>query len=150
MTPMPYSQPQDLRLLLDERRLLELADERGLAAWDDPAVQQVLCEAIAAADREIDAYAGAVRPVPLVPVPPLAARLSARVAVYNLHRRRPHLELGEWGKEYERCLRLLERIAEGKVSLTASAAQPVQAETGAGVSVAAEAPQFGPEIWEGY
>lgn len=145
-----YSTPSDLAKLIDERTLLQLADDSGLAGLDDERVQAVLAEAIEQADREIDSYVCMALPVPLFPVPDLVANLSAKIAAYNLFRRRPHLELGEWGKEYDRCLRLLERIAQRKVVLESPDAEPAQAEPDSGVSVSAPAAHFGGRLWEEY
>ncbi len=108
-----YCAVADLEKLVAPGQLRQLADD-GPGA---PAPEEVMAEAIDQADREIDAYLGTVREVPLDPVPPLVANLSAKIAVYNLHRRRTHLDLGEWAEEYKRALRLLERIAAGDVSL---------------------------------
>lgn len=105
-----YSTATDLKKLVSPEVLAQLADDGpGAAATAD----EVIAEAIDQADREIDAYVGAVMPVPLDPVPLLVANLSPKIALYNLFRRRPHLEAGEWGDEYKRCVRLLERIARG-------------------------------------
>jgi phage gp36-like protein len=108
-----YSIASDLEKLLEPDAIRQLADDGPGAA--EPEV--VIAEAIEQADREIDTYLNMVMEVPVDPVPPLVANLSAKIAVYNLHRRRSHLEVGEWGEEYKRCLKLLERIADGKLTI---------------------------------
>ncbi|WP_449246463.1 gp436 family protein [Desulfarculus baarsii] len=108
-----YCTPADLEKLLAPETLGQLADDGP----GGPAPEAVLLEAIEQADREIDAYLGVARAVPLEPAPAIVANLSAKIAVYNLYRRRPHLEAGEWAGEYQRALKLLERIAEGRLSL---------------------------------
>jgi phage gp36-like protein len=110
-----YSTATDLQKLLEPDALRQLADDGPGGATSE----EVMAEAIEQADREIDSYLNMVMEVPVDPVPPLAANLSAKIAIYNLHRRRSHLEVGEWGKEYERCVKLLQRIAEGKLTLGA-------------------------------
>lgn len=116
-----YSAVTDLERLLAPEQLRQLADD-GLGS---PEPEVVMAEAIEQADREIDAFLGMVLAVPLEPVPPLVANLSAKIAVYNLFRRRSHLELGEWAGEYSRAVKLLERIARGDLSLGQPAADQV-------------------------
>ncbi|MCB2186947.1 MAG: DUF1320 domain-containing protein [Deltaproteobacteria bacterium] len=108
-----YSSETDLKRLLSPDTLRQLADD-GLGGLPP---EEVIAEAIEQADREIDAYLGLVMTVPLAATPPLAANLSAKIAAYNLHRRRSHLELGEWAEEYKRCLKLLEKIGSGELTL---------------------------------
>jgi phage gp36-like protein len=146
---MAYSFLEDIQALINDDLILQLADDSGLAALADEKVQSVINGAIQRADREIDAYVSAVKPVPLSPVPPLINNLSSKIAVYNLHRRRPHLDLGEWKDEYSRCLKLLERIAGGRVPLTPEGDEPEQAEAAAGVSVTTGRQRF-ESIWDEY
>jgi phage gp36-like protein len=113
-----YCTSDDLTRLLPESELLELADDDGVASLDDPGVQAVLAEAIDQADREIDAYVGMVKAVPLDPVPPLVANLSAKIAVHGLYIRRPGLSIPDSIAEaYKQALQMLGRIAAGKLSL---------------------------------
>ncbi|WP_044347259.1 DUF1320 domain-containing protein [Dethiosulfatarculus sandiegensis] len=108
-----YASKADLDKLIAPDLIDQLCDDGpGGQAPDD-----VIAEAIEQADREIDAYLGQISPVPLSPVPPIANMISAKIAIYNLHRRRPHLELGEWGEEYKRCVKLLEKIAKKEISI---------------------------------
>ncbi len=164
-----YCAFEDLRRLLGDRRLLELGEDTGkvsearfqelLAALDDSGAERSaaenallanLEEAIDAADREIDGWVSVVAPVPLADPPGIVANLSAKIAVYNLHRRRPHLELGEWKEEYERALKTLERIAQGRIPLApATVDNPVRAE-GPGVSVVSGEQEFGDDLRRRY
>jgi len=108
-----YSTASDLEKLLAPDTIRQLADD-GLGAAEP---EVVIAEAIEQADREIDSYLGMVMDLPLDTVPPIITNLSAKIAAYNLHRRRSHLELGEWGKEYDRCLKVLQNIATGKLTI---------------------------------
>lgn len=123
-----YATVDDLLKLLPESQALGLADDDLSGSLADPAVATVLAEAIEQADREIDAYVGAVRPVPLDPVPALVANISAKLAVHNLYLRRQGLDEPDvWQRETARCLRLLEQVATGKIALgaeTGTTAQP--------------------------
>jgi len=141
-----YCTTTDLEKLLAPDVLRQLADDGP----GGPQPEAVMLEAIEQADREIDSYLGVVVPVPLEPVPPLVANLSAKIAVYNLHRRRSHLELGEWGKEYDRALKLLERIARGEVSMgpTAENGEPAEPLNPGRAAVETRRPEFPDGEWE--
>ncbi|GAU08139.1 DUF1320 domain-containing protein [Desulfoplanes formicivorans] len=112
-----YSAIEDLKKLLSESELLDLADDAGSGSLEDETVQAVLEEAIDAADREIDAYVGTVQTVPLAdPVPGLIANISAKLAVHHLYLRRPGVaEPDSWQREHSRCSKLLESIVSGKI-----------------------------------
>lgn len=126
-----YSTVPDLLKLLPESEALQLADDNLSGSLTDPAVAAVLSEAIEQADREIDAYVGAVRPVPLEPIPALVANISAKLAVHTLYLRRPGVDEPEaWQRETARCLRLLESIATGKIALGAEPGGSVQPDGG--------------------
>lgn len=110
---MAYSTIDDMNKLLPLPMLINLSnDTAGAVAVNQDNVD----EAISQADREIDAYLILVTSVPLDPIPPLVNNLSAKMAIWNLHLRK-YFESGIWRKTYEDCLRLLQRIAEGKLSL---------------------------------
>jgi len=145
-----YASAADLVKLIPERELLQLADDTtaGDAGLDDPIVAAVLAEAIDQAGREADAYLASRYPVPMDPVPPLVANLAAKMAVWNLHARRG-AESKAWEGHYERCLKLLERIAEGKLRLGAEdAASQAAPEADGGLSVSAPEAVFGDSAWE--
>lgn len=164
-----YSSVSDSFKHLGVSRVLQLADDSGrvtesrlLAILEDPGLARTAEEAatvaaveecIDQADREIDAFVSVVMPVPLgtdgAAVPGIVANLSGKISAYNLHRRRPHLELGEWKEEYARCIRQLERIAQGKLPLTATAEAPAQAQP-VGVTVTAPGRIFGDDLMERY
>ena len=147
---MSYCTAQDLVPLLPERELLQLADDSPdySGTLESPAVLAVRAEAVDQAGREIDAHVSvAGLAVPLDPVPPLVANIAAKLAVANLFIRRGQKN-DVWEAEAARCRRLLERIADGKLQLGAPAEdQAAPADSGAGISVAAPAQQFGPATW---
>ena len=135
-----YCQPTDLEKLVSAELLGQLADD-GPGATATP--DQIIAEAIDQADGEIDGYVGVVLPVPLSPAPRLVANLSAKIAAYNLFRRRPHLEAGEWKEEYARALRLLERIARGEISMGPKEGETAAALEPNGLAVVTKASHFG-------
>ena len=115
-----YSTVAQILKLLPEYEVLQLADDDAAGLVDDPAVTAVLEEAIEQSDREIDAYVGTVKRVPLSPVPALIENLSTKLAIHHLYLRRPGVEEPDtWQRETTRCMRLLEAIATGKMALGA-------------------------------
>ncbi len=123
---MAYAVPDDLKLLCAERELVQMVKDGAGQGWGHTHVQAALAEAIDHADGEIDAYVGVRMDVPLDPVPRLIANISAKIAVYNLMRRRASVP-DHWQSEYRRCLEILKSIAHGKLALGA-------AESGAAVT----------------
>ncbi len=109
-----YCDLEDMKKLLPEAMLINLSnDTAGATAVD----QDNIDEAIDQADREIDAYLHiAGHSVPIDPVPPLVKNLSAKMAIWNLHLRK-YFDSDIWRETYKSCIRTLERIAEGKLSL---------------------------------
>jgi phage gp36-like protein len=99
-----------------ETELIQLTDRDGSAG---AIVAAVLERAIGDAQAEIDAYlrtAGYV--VPLDPVPELVSRIAADLARYYLYDKQATDEVA---KRYEHQVKLLQRIADGDVSLGAGA-----------------------------
>lgn len=159
---MPYSQISDLTSLLPVREILQLADDVGGLEESDldaaaaggealtpaqAALRKVLLDAIEAADREIDGYAGLVRAVPMAAPPRIVRNMSARLAICNLFARRPHLEPGTWKDAAAGIRRTLEKIADGRLSLGAAPGETAQPEAGA-VEIVAPSRIFGPGAWE--
>ena len=142
-----YSAIDDLKNLLSETELLQLADDSGQASGlGDETVQAVLNEAIDQADREIDAFAGLVQSVPLDPVPGLAANLSARIAIHTLYTRRSTVP-DDWQRDYERCQKLLEMIGRGNLKL--GPAQGGTSSPSGGVKYSSGSKKFGDlgDLW---
>jgi phage gp36-like protein len=119
-----YSTVSAIVKLLPEYEILKLADDESAGVLTDPAVTAVLEEAIEQADREIDAYVGTVKTVPLTSVPALIENLSTKLAIHNLYLRRPGVDEPEtWQRETARCMRLLEAVATGKMALGAESGE---------------------------
>ncbi len=88
---------------------------------DDPAAATidtaVFATHIEEAEAEVDAYLGARFALPLDTVPVLVRRLSARIARYRLYASRPgEVEAGVRA-DYDAAVRMLERIAEGRLEI---------------------------------
>jgi phage gp36-like protein len=111
---MAYCLLADMEKLLPATMLINLStDVSGATVADATNIS----ESIDQADREIDAYLRIANySVPMSPVPPLIANLSAKMAIWNLHLRK-YFDSPIWRETYKDCLKLLERIAEGKLTL---------------------------------
>ncbi len=112
---MSYCTQDDILERISEAELIQLTDDENTGSAD----ADTITRAIADADEEIDSYVGVRHIVPLDPVPALARKLSAEMAIYNLFGRRQagppeHIE-----KRYNAAVRLLELIAKGQASLGA-------------------------------
>lgn len=111
---MAYCTVNDMAKLLPASMLINLSNDVSGSTIIN---QTNADECIDQADREIDAYVAlAGYAVPMDPVPPLIANLSAKIAIWNLHLRK-YFDSEIWRETYKQCLRTLERIAEGKLSI---------------------------------
>jgi phage gp36-like protein len=111
---MGYCTLTDMEKLLPSSMLINLSTDTSGATVADTAN---IAEAIDQADREIDAYLLIAKySVPMSPIPPLVTNLSTKMAIWNLHLRK-YFDNPQWRETYKGCLKLLERIAEGKLSL---------------------------------
>ncbi len=111
---MAYCTQEDISGQLDTTILTQLTDDSGAGQFDPDVVDA----AIADADAEIDGYCGARYPVPFAPVPPMIAKLSTDIAVYNLFARRDNVPEAR-AKRYDNAIRFLTAVAAGKISLGA-------------------------------
>ena len=110
---MAYCTVTDMKKLIPETILINLSNDIPGAVVVN---QTNIDEVIDVADREIDAYAiMAGYDVPMDPVPPMAANLSAQMAIWKLHLRK-YFASDVWERAYDKCLKTLEKIAEGKLS----------------------------------
>ncbi|WP_029896819.1 phage protein Gp36 family protein [Desulfohalovibrio reitneri] len=118
-----YCTPDDMRTWLPENELIQLADDSldGSGTWES--VAEVLEDAIERGSAEVDGYLETVMELPLpTPLPGLVKSLAARLAVSALLLRRGALG-PDWEAERARCLRTLERIADGRLRLGAEPAE---------------------------
>jgi len=119
---MAYSTQDDIEKQIPEEILIELTDDAGTGEVDTDNIDR----AIEDADDEIDSFLSLAYTLPLASTPGLVRRMSVDLAVCNLYSRRPHLEIPESRKE--RCdsdRKLLEKIAQGKLSLGGDFPDPV-------------------------
>jgi phage gp36-like protein len=118
---MPYCNTNDLLKLVTEDVLIQLSDLENTGAID----ADVIAEAIETSDAQIDGYiANKVADVPLIQVPALITKISAKMTLHELYSNRTMTfapdNIASWYKE---CLRMLEAIRSGKLQIDFGTAQ---------------------------
>jgi phage gp36-like protein len=142
---MAYSTLADLQKLISPTALIELSDDSGTYVAVD---SDNIAEAIDQADREIDAYVGMVRAVPLATVPALITNLSAQMAIWRLHVRKS-VQSDIWYAAYQECIELLKLIAAGKTTIGADD-QEVQEGPPSSHSIGSRDQKFTSTVWGTY
>jgi len=126
---MAYSTLDDLLEKISRDELIELAcdirpDDYETDEAYQEAVEQELQEKIARAiedaDSEIDSYCGERYSLPFSPVPTLIRKLSVDIAIYGLFARRQGAP-EDRKIRYDNAVKLLLKLAEGTLTLGASA-----------------------------
>lgn len=112
-----YCTLNDLKLAIDEARLLELTDDEGLGAINQARIDA----AIGTAQGEVDGWLQERYDVPLDPVPALIKGACVDVALFHLYSRRMETMPDVRIKRYDNAIKLLARIADGKISLGVTA-----------------------------
>jgi phage gp36-like protein len=112
---MAYCTQADILKRLTENELLALADDDNDGSVD----ADIVTEAIADADAEIDGYVGTRHAVPLATVPALVLRLSVTIAINNLYLRRTGSLPDSVKTAYDRAVAMLRDISKGTLSLGA-------------------------------
>lgn len=115
---MAYTIQDDLLTMISPGELAALSAETG----DEPD-SQVVAEAIARADAEIDAACGLRYLVPFSPVPERVKSLSADLAIYHLYSRRGAAP-AVWRQKYEDAQAFLKQVAAGQATLAGSGGEP--------------------------
>ena len=115
---MPYSSIDDLRDLMTDGDLVALTDDANTGVVD--AVRAA--KAIDDADALIDGYLDKRYTLPLSTVPTVITSISADIANYNLHSRRPGAMNDVIVERNKGAIRLLSDIAKGIVTIGATAA----------------------------
>ncbi len=105
---MAYSTLNDLLTMIPLKELAELTTDSG-----DTPDSQVVAEAIARADAEIDAYVGVRYALPFSTVPDQVRGLSVDMALYHLYSRRS-VAPAVRRQKYEAALSFLKQVAAGE------------------------------------
>lgn len=114
---MAYCAQDDIEKLIPEQELAELTAESG-----DTPDSDVVTEAIAKADAEIDSYLGVKYTVPFSSAPARVKSLSEDIAIYYLYARRsvaPELRQ----KNYDNAISFLRDVAAGRAVLIDGSAE---------------------------
>jgi phage gp36-like protein len=112
---MAYVTIIELKKYLPEQTIMQLTDDENVGQI----CQEIVDEAIANAQALIDVYMRGRYPAEIADadVPPFIADMTAKVACYNLYRRKISLTMPEViTNEYKDCLSMLRDIQSGKVT----------------------------------
>lgn len=110
---MAYCAQADITKMLSEAELAELTAESGSTPDAD-----VVSEAIAHADAEIDSYLSVRYTLPLSATPARVKTLSVALALYYLFSRRPTIGLPETVRNnYRDAVQFLRDVAQGKAQI---------------------------------
>jgi len=144
---MPYCTLDDIKALLPEDVLIQLADDEGLGVVNQTRVD----EAVAQSDAEIDSYCGGRYQVPVAPAPELLKKLSVDIAIYNLYSRTVMTMPEVRGERYRNAIRQLEGIAKGLISLgVGSTPEPADSGSGAETNKPTDTNVFSRDKMEGF
>ena len=113
---MSYCTIDDIKKQVFEDELIRLTDEAGTGEIDTTKVDT----AIETAEVEIDAYLGEQYTLPLSPVPPIVTKLAVDLAIRNLYLLGPGGVPKSREDQAANAVRLLEKIAGGKLTLGAN------------------------------
>lgn len=109
-----YGSIGDLKKSVPERTLAQLTDDEAGTDLQD----EVVNEAIMAADEVIDAHLAGSYDLPFAETPPILKRISADIAIFHLWCRRPEGEVPEAIEtKYKNAVRMLEAFQSGKLTL---------------------------------
>lgn len=123
---MAYCTLDDILKMIPQSVVIQLTDDEGAGAVNTVRVD----EAIDGAAAEVDGYCATRYSVPLNPVPAVIGKLSADLAIYNLYARVVETIPDTRKKQRDDAIRLLERIADGRVQLGSTGLEPVSAPQG--------------------
>lgn len=113
---MAYSTQADLEKRISEIELFQLTSDDTDAEEADG---DVIAEAIADADEEINSFVGVRYPVPFTTVPGRLKTISADIALYNLFSRRGDVVPEIRTERYKSAIRFLQDVGKGTATLGA-------------------------------
>lgn len=141
---MNYCTLEDIRGHISEARLVEITDDTHPNATGS--VQATVVEkAINESSDIIDAYIGKRFKLPLPGIPSVLRTICVDLSIYNLYERVTEMDISEGMKlRYNNAIKMLERIAEGEMSIGIAPEEPI-AETGFAVASNGREPMFSME-----
>lgn len=141
---MSYATLTDIRKQIFEDELIRLTDEDRTNTVDEVKVTN----AIETADVEIDAYLGEKYTLPMADAPPILTKLSVDLAIRNLYLLAPGGIPEDRDTQAKNCVRMLEKIANG--SLTLGASDPQNGSTENAVTMSASPRLFSRDKLRGF
>jgi len=111
---MSYCVKDDLLGQISLDQLIQLTDDNSTHVENS----ELITQAIADADGEIDGWVGKRISVPLSPVPDIVRKMSTDIAIYNLFARRQGAPEDRKDR-YKNAITFLRSVAEGKATLGA-------------------------------
>ncbi len=112
---MGYCTIDDLKVSIPEKRLIELTDDNDTGAYNEVLINEIIKKA----ENEINGYCQERYDVPFVTVPGLIKDFCIELSIYKLYLRRENIP-DEIQKNYEKLIKKLRDIADGKISLGTS------------------------------
>lgn len=107
-----YCVQADILKLLPESTLIRLTDDEDSGSINADRVT----EAIASAAEEMDSYLGVKYDLPITSTVPLLGKINVDMAIFNLYSRIKETVPETRQTRYERAIKLLEDIRDGKLS----------------------------------
>lgn len=111
---MTYATQQDMIDRFGNDELIQITDRTNTGAID----ANVLAQALADADAEIDGYLGSRYSLPLTSVPKILTRLACDIARYDLYDAQATDQVKE---RYQNAREFLTAVSRGKITLGVSA-----------------------------
>ena len=138
---MNYCTLEDIRGHISEARLVEITDDTH--PNDSGTVNADIVEkAIKESSDIIDAYIGKRFKLPLPGIPSVLRTICVDLSIYNLYERVTEMDISEGMKlRYNNAIKMLERIAEGEMSIGIAPEEPI-AEMGFAVASNGREPMF--------
>jgi phage gp36-like protein len=111
---MSYAQATDMQARYPNRDLMQLTNEDTTQTTVNVAF---LTTFLGDASDEIDAYLEARFALPLTDPPAILTRLCCEIAMYHLNSLRPIHDLADAKDKYEKAIKFLEEVSDGKRTL---------------------------------
>ncbi len=115
---MIYAAVADMEARYPNRDLVQLTNDDTTQITVDAAV---IAQALADASAEIDGYLAARFALPLADPPAVLNRVACDIAMYRLQALRPLHDIIEARDRYLDAIKMLEKVADGKLTLGLSA-----------------------------
>ena len=141
---MNYCTYEDIQGHIPEARLVEVTDDLAPNASGEVKIA-IVEKAIKESSTLIDSYVRKRFPRPFQIVPEVLRMVCVDLTIYNLYERVTEMDISEGMKlRYNNAIKMLERIADGEMSIGIAPEEPI-AETGFAVASNGREPMFSME-----